>query len=274
VYCAHLQRVRRSHPVVTFLPAYASLATLTALCSRRIPALRPVAACFAAWAALDAATGPLWLRAGVLVAWPGAAVACAAWGLLVREVVGIPLAPKDAEDRRAFGESEEGACDVADGLGARLVGMHDQERGGTGHGDGERPELRGLHRLILPAVLASVYLNTGIASASFYRVGDPSLYHLALPASRALPCLLAALALASLRVPRTWAQRAAVAPAAGLVVGALLGVWSLWAPSGLDAVRAQWGRLAGAETAVTLAVTAGCVVMAWREATRRADRTR
>ncbi len=236
---------------MTYLPAYLALATLSALASRRLPALRPVAACFGTWAALDAATGPLWLRAGVFVAWPGVAVVAAAWGL---------GAGKD-EGPDPF-EPSPSVSPVA-----RLTGVQSGPLVPDDVAPYQERQPKHAPRPVLWQAMIAVYLLAGIASALTYRAHAPALYHVALPCSRALPVLLAALALASRRYPRTWAQRAAVLPAAGLVCGVVLGVWALL-PAGLESVREQWGRLAGGETAATMVGVGVCVGMAWREARR------
>lgn len=225
------------------LPGYAALSILATVCARRVSALRGVAACFATWAALDAVTGPLWLRAGVCVAWPGAAVALAVWAL------------KD----NGPGSDPPGPLSTASGYQVsnlpRLRTVRSCARRAL-------PEsLNCTAHAELWQAIAVLYLGAGCVAAVTYAFGHRAPYHAMLPAARALPVILAALAMVARRWPRTWAQRAAVAPAAGLACGVVLGVWALL-PAGLDVVRGQWARLAGAETWVTLAVTTACVLCA------------
>lgn len=255
----------RRNRVSPTLPGYLSLLALSALASRRVPALRPVAWCFAAWAALDAVTGPPWLRAGILVAWPGAAVALAlaAWGLEPRRPSGkcdrVPCGHRFIDKTSTFGE---GNIDfhASVGEGGDLFGTEPTEKIGSS-------DINIAHAQMMPLVACAVYLLAGVASALAYRAHAPGLYHAALPVSRALPVALAGVALGLCRWPRTWVARAVVAPALGLAVGVVAGVWALL-PAGLGVMREQWARLAGAETWLTLAVTAGCVAMAWWQARR------
>lgn len=209
------------------LPGFALVFLLSIACSRRVPALRPVAACFAAWALADAVTGPLWLRAGVCVAWPGAAAVAGLWGL------------KDEGPGSPYRES---------GPRPRTANVR-----------------RRHYRATLPHFAAAVYLLAGCVAALCYALGYRQPYHLALPLSRATALPFAARVLLARPWRLPWATRACVVPLLGLACGAVLGVWTLL-PAGLDVVREQWAQLAGAETLVTMVATCGCVVAAWQEA--------
>lgn len=64
------------------LVGYVARALVARIAARRVPALRPVAVAHVTLVVLDALTwGPLWTRAGQIVAWPGVGLALLAWGL-------------------------------------------------------------------------------------------------------------------------------------------------------------------------------------------------